>query len=102
MNRLQFEDVVDQLARMVMRRHSLGEITATPAVAAWWIGDHRNALRALDTLKHTMHSDALCGWMDCEDMRLAEVMQNIATQALCRDINERVTALRACGVEVTK
>lgn len=105
MNRLQFEDVVDQLARMAMRRVKADNAVLADAidgVAQWWIGDHTNALRALSVLKHTMHIDAVAPDMDYTDMILAEVIDAIAVVALRRDINERVTALRACGVEVTK
>jgi len=105
MNRLQFEAVVDELARMAMRRvrdDNAVLADAIDGVAQWWIGDHTSALRALSVLKHTMHIDAVAPDLDYTDMILAEVIDAIATVALRRDIAERASALRYCGVEVSK
>ena len=103
MNRLQFEAVVDELARMAMRRvrdDNAVLADAIDGVAQWWIGDHTSALRALSVLKHTMHIDAVAP--DMHDMTLAEAIDEIAIVALRRDISERASALRYCGVEVSK
>lgn len=105
MNRIQYEDVVDQLARMAMRRVAADGAVVADAidgVAQWWIGDRRTALRTLDVLKHTLHLDVVAPDMDYTDMILADVIDELAIVALRCDIEERVTALRACGVEVTK